>query len=52
MEKYITDKKTKIATVPIGYADGYLKSLQKHGKMIVDGVKFYHRKNLYGPMYD
>ena len=24
---------------PIGYADGYLRKLAKHGKMIVDGVK-------------
>lgn len=36
---YITDKITKIATVPIGYADGYLRRLANKGKMIVNGVK-------------
>ena len=35
--EYITEGITKIATVPIGYADGYLRKLAKHGKMIVNG---------------
>lgn len=37
--EYITDKKIKIATVPIGYADGYLRKIARGGKMIVNGVK-------------
>lgn len=37
--EYITDGVTKIATVPIGYADGYLRKLAKEGKMIVNNVK-------------
>ena len=36
-KEYITDRVTKIATVPIGYADGYLRRLAKDGKMIVHG---------------
>lgn len=36
-KEYITDGVTKIATVPIGYADGYLRKLAKKGKMIVNG---------------
>lgn len=38
-KEYITDRKIKIATVPIGYADGYLRRLAKNGKMIVNGTK-------------
>lgn len=34
---YITDKTTKIATVPIGYADGYLRVLAEKAKMLCHG---------------
>lgn len=34
---YITDRPTKIATVSIGYADGYLRGLSGRAKMIADG---------------
>lgn len=34
---YITDKNTKIATIPIGYADGYLRSLSQKAKMEIGG---------------
>lgn len=36
---YITDKTTKIATVPIGYADGYSRSLSGKAYMTVRGKK-------------
>lgn len=38
-KEYITDRTTKIATVPIGYADGYLRNIAKKGRMLVHGVK-------------
>ncbi len=34
---YITGKKTKIATVPVGYADGYSRNLSNCGKVIIHG---------------
>lgn len=34
---YQTERKTKIATVPIGYADGYSRRLSGKGKAIVKG---------------
>ena len=34
---YITDKKTKIATIPIGYADGYTRCLSHKAKMEAGG---------------
>jgi alanine racemase len=34
---YITDKESCIATVPIGYADGYTRLLSGKGKVIVNG---------------
>lgn len=38
-KEYITDSVTKIATVPIGYADGYLRKLARVGKMLVKGIE-------------
>lgn len=34
---YKTEKPTKIATVPVGYADGYPRCLSNMGKVIVNG---------------
>ncbi len=42
--KYITDKKTNIATIPIGYADGFSRLYSSKAKCIVKGVK----KNIVG----
>ena len=36
---FVTDKPTKIATVPIGYADGYTRSLSNRAYMTVNGQK-------------
>lgn len=34
---YVTDKKTRIATIPVGYADGYSRNLSNKGKVIIHG---------------
>lgn len=34
---YIAPKKMRLATVPIGYADGYHRALSNRGKMLVNG---------------
>ncbi len=36
---YVTNKKTKIATVPIGYADGYFRSLSSKADMLIGGKR-------------
>mgnify|MGYP003304295640 CR=1 FL=1 len=36
---YITKGKTKIATIPMGYADGLPRSLSNKGKVIINGQK-------------
>ena len=36
-KEYITDRKTKLATIPIGYADGYIRALSGKAKMEAGG---------------
>lgn len=38
-KEYITDGATKVATVPIGYADGYVRATAKEGLMLAKGKK-------------
>ena len=34
---YVTQKHTRIATLPIGYADGYMRNLSNHAQVLVRG---------------
>lgn len=36
---YVTDKRMKIATIPVGYADGYPRSLSNVGYVLIHGKK-------------
>lgn len=37
--KYVTDKKSKIATIPIGYADGFTRMLSGKAEALVKGIR-------------
>lgn len=34
---YVTNKKTKIATISIGYADGYMRNISNRGRVLIKG---------------
>ncbi len=34
---YVTSRKTRVATIPVGYADGYSRNLSNQGKVIIHG---------------
>lgn len=36
---FVTDKPTKIATIPVGYGDGYPRSLSNKGYVLINGIK-------------
>ncbi len=38
-KEYITEGTIRVATVPIGYADGYLRAFAKNGEMLVNNQK-------------
>ncbi len=36
---YVTARKTRVATLPVGYADGYPRALSSKGEVLVHGVR-------------
>lgn len=34
---YVTDKETRVATIPVGYADGYKRALSNQGRVLLHG---------------
>ncbi len=37
---YVVDKPTWLATLPVGYADGYSRSLSNRAEVLIDGVRW------------
>ncbi len=35
---FITKRQTKVATIPVGYADGYPRSLSNNGRVLIHGI--------------
>lgn len=38
-QTYVTEKTTKVATIPVGYADGYPRALSNQGYVLIRGKK-------------
>jgi alanine racemase len=38
--KYFTQKRTRIATIPIGYGDGYSRGLSNNSEVLINGRRF------------
>jgi alanine racemase len=36
---FVTDRRTRVGVLPIGYADGFARSLSNRGEVLVNGVK-------------
>ena len=36
---YVTDRRMKVATIPVGYADGYPRGLSNQGYVLIRGMK-------------
>ncbi len=36
---YVTDRETKVATIPVGYGDGYPRNLSNRGYVLIQGKK-------------
>lgn len=34
---YVTERETKVATIPVGYADGYKRALSNQGRVLIHG---------------
>lgn len=34
---FVTEKKTKVATIPVGYGDGYARALSSKGRVLING---------------
>lgn len=37
---FVTDKQTRIVTIPVGYGDGYRRSLSNRGSVLIRGKRF------------
>jgi len=43
---FVTDKQTRIVTIPVGYGDGYRRSLSNRGSVLIRGKRFPIRGNI------
>ena len=52
MGTFVTERPTKIVTVPVGYGDGYPRSLSNKGFVLIHGKRGADpRTSVYGSVY-